>query len=71
MNTLSGTIYEDFIEPITGKKSERTASNVLKILSVIIGVICTALVTVVEKLGSIIDVRNILILNVSPSRIML
>lgn len=33
--------------------TEKTASNILKIVVVIIGVICTALVFVVEKLGGV------------------
>ncbi|EDS33847.1 sodium/solute symporter [Culex quinquefasciatus] len=52
MNTLSGTIYDDFVKPHFSF-SERTASNVIKTMVVTIGVICLLLVFVVEKLGSV------------------
>ncbi|XP_055596641.1 sodium-coupled monocarboxylate transporter 1-like [Uranotaenia lowii] len=52
MNTLSGTIYDDFIRS-RYKMSESAASNVVKVMVVIVGIICLLLVFVVEKLGSV------------------
>ncbi|XP_055594574.1 sodium-coupled monocarboxylate transporter 1-like [Uranotaenia lowii] len=52
MNTLSGTIYDDFIRS-RYKMSEKTASNVVKVMVVIVGITCLLLVFVVEKLGSV------------------
>ncbi|XP_026482003.1 sodium-coupled monocarboxylate transporter 2-like [Ctenocephalides felis] len=54
LNTLSGTLYEDFIKewlPVT--TSEKTASNIMKLTVVVIGGICLGLVFVVEQLGSV------------------
>ncbi|XP_035773784.1 sodium-coupled monocarboxylate transporter 1-like [Anopheles albimanus] len=52
MNTLSGTLFEDFIRPRFTFK-EDTASMIVKIMVVTIGVLCLGLVFVVEQLGSI------------------
>lgn len=52
MNTLSGTIYDDFVKPHF-KFKESTASNVIKAMVVFIGALCLVLVFVVEKLGSV------------------
>ncbi|XP_065079989.1 sodium-coupled monocarboxylate transporter 1-like [Ochlerotatus camptorhynchus] len=53
LNTLAGTIYEDFIRHRYPNSSEKTASNVMKILVVILGVIVIALVFVAEKMGQV------------------
>lgn len=59
LNTVSGTIYEDFIVKMMGVKlSELTASIIMKCIVVVAGVICVALVVVVEKLSGIMQVRN-------------
>ncbi|XP_053664928.1 sodium-coupled monocarboxylate transporter 1-like [Anopheles marshallii] len=52
MNTLSGTLFEDFIRPRFALK-DKTASTVVKAMVMTIGVICLLLVFVVEQLGSI------------------
>lgn len=52
MNTLSGTIYDDFVKP-QFKFKESTASSVIKGMVVFIGILCLMLVFVVEKLGSV------------------
>uniref|UniRef100_A0A182JH69 Sodium/solute symporter n=1 Tax=Anopheles atroparvus TaxID=41427 RepID=A0A182JH69_ANOAO len=52
MNTLSGTLFEDFVQPRFSFKDE-TASTIVKCMVVTIGVICLLLVFVVEQLGSI------------------
>lgn len=54
LNCLAGTVYEDFVLQFMPKSTtEKTASNVLKLIVIISGVIFTALVYVVEKLGGI------------------
>ncbi|XP_044736108.1 sodium-coupled monocarboxylate transporter 2-like isoform X2 [Chrysoperla carnea] len=56
LNTLSGTIYDDAIKPFLSKekKTERNASYIMKICTLIIGFISVSLVLVVEKLGGIL-----------------
>ncbi|GJQ68442.1 hypothetical protein Trydic_g17027 [Trypoxylus dichotomus] len=55
MNCLSATLYEDFISPFVPKNtSEKRVSQYLKLIVVIIGITSTALVYVVEKLGSLV-----------------
>lgn len=57
INTVSGTIYEDFIVKMMGiKVTELTASVIMKCIAVISGVICVILVFVVEKLNGILQV---------------
>lgn len=53
LNTLSGTIYEDFFKPFLPNASEKRASDIMKILVVILGLIIVALVFVVEHMGQI------------------
>lgn len=58
LNCLSGTIYEDFISPFMPKDTtKKTASNILKILVVIIGLICTVMVFVIERLGNVFPIQ--------------
>lgn len=53
LNTLSGTIYEDFIKPWMPKNTtEKRASNIMKCIVVILGTFCTGMVFVVENLDS-------------------
>nr|XP_022915692.1 sodium-coupled monocarboxylate transporter 2-like [Onthophagus taurus] len=57
LNCLSATIYEDFISLFMPKNiSQETVSKILKFLVVTVGVICTILVFVVERLGNIVPV---------------
>lgn len=52
---MSATIYEDFISRfMPASTSERTASNVLKLIVLVVGIACTVLVYVVEHLGGIL-----------------
>lgn len=61
LNTVSGTIYEDFIVKIIGIEfSDQKASVIMKCIVVIIGIICVALVTVVEKLKGILQVSTVM-----------
>ncbi|XP_055599025.1 sodium-coupled monocarboxylate transporter 1-like [Uranotaenia lowii] len=55
LNTLAGTIYEDFIRPCRPNASERSSSAIMKLIVVILGLIVMVLVFVVEKLGSIVQ----------------
>lgn len=58
LNTVSGTIYEDFIVKMMGiKVSDLTASIIMKCTVVITGIICVSLVVVVEKLNGILQAR--------------
>ncbi|KAF2883309.1 hypothetical protein ILUMI_22869 [Ignelater luminosus] len=57
INTLAGTIYEDFIRSrMPTDTSEKTASNIMKLIAVITGLISVALVFIVEKLGGVLEV---------------
>lgn len=58
LNTVSGTIYEDFIVKMMNVRvSEFKASIIMKCTVVVVGFVCVGLVTVVEKLGGILQVR--------------
>lgn len=53
---MTGVIFEDLIKPWLKKPlTEAQASFLMKIIVVIIGAICVALVFVVEKMGSLIQ----------------
>lgn len=57
LNTLAGTIYEDFVHPhFEWARSDRAASNIMKALVVINGTICVILIFLVEKLGSVLQI---------------
>ncbi len=57
LNSMTGVIYEDIIKPSSKKPlSEGTASFVMKVIVVVIGIICGALVFLVERLGTLIQV---------------
>ncbi|CAG9831519.1 unnamed protein product [Diabrotica balteata] len=55
LNSLAGTIYEDFIKPKLSTKNQENAGYFLKGLVVIIGIIGTALVYIVEHLGGLLS----------------
>lgn len=58
LNTVSGTIYEDFVvKTMNVRVSEFEASVIMKCTVVVVGFVCVGLVTVVEKLGGILQVR--------------
>lgn len=60
LNTVSGTIYEDFIVKMMHIKfSEMTASVIMKCIVVITGIICVSLVIIIEKLSGILQVSCI------------
>ncbi|OXU24946.1 hypothetical protein TSAR_015669 [Trichomalopsis sarcophagae] len=56
LNSMSGVIYEDMIKPCLKKPmSDVAASRVMKLTVVVIGVVCVALVLLVEKLSGLIQ----------------
>ncbi|KAK3921900.1 Sodium-coupled monocarboxylate transporter 1 [Frankliniella fusca] len=57
LNTLSGTLYTDFIEKfIPHKVSDERASVHMKIVSLAIGAFCVGMIFVVEHLGPVLQV---------------
>jgi Na+/proline symporter len=56
LNTIAGSIYEDFIRNQFPKLSEKRASDIMKILVVISGAIIVGLVFIVEKMGQVFRV---------------
>lgn len=60
LNTVAGTLYEDFVVPFYRKspKSDATASLIMKLIVLLVGTVCVLLIFIVEKLGSIMQVRR-------------
>jgi hypothetical protein len=60
LNTLSGTIYEDFLSRWlpTDKQTEVVVNFIMKLTVCVVGVVCVLLVFWIEKLGSVIQVGN-------------
>jgi len=56
LNTIAGTIYEDFIRIHNPNASEKRASDVMKLLVVVLGCIMLSLVFLVEHLGQVFRV---------------
>lgn len=58
LNTVSGTIYEDFVQMfLKGKKLSETKQNVIiKLTTLILGIFCILMVFLVEKMGAIFQV---------------
>ena len=58
LNTVAGTIYEDFIVPWLPESNnkESRAANIMKATVVVIGLLCVALVFLVDQLGDIFQV---------------
>ena len=53
LNTIAGTIYEDFIRNHFPNATEKRASDVMKSLVVVLGLLTLSLVFVVEKMGQV------------------
>lgn len=53
LNTIAGTIYEDFIRNRYPNATEKRASDVMKLLVVILGTTTLSLVFVVERMGQV------------------
>jgi sodium-coupled monocarboxylate transporter 8/12 len=60
LNTVAGTIYEDFIRPKYPENTEKTASNIMKLLVVLLGILILGLVFVVERMGQIFQITIVL-----------
>ncbi|RLU23719.1 hypothetical protein DMN91_003925 [Ooceraea biroi] len=62
LNTVSGTIYEDFISPWIpdNSKKEAMAANIMKGIVVISGAISVGLVFLVERLGPVFQIALIM-----------
>lgn len=58
MNSLAASMYEDFVSPfVPASTGQKTISNILKFMVVMIGLISTLLVYVVEHMGSIVPIN--------------
>lgn len=56
LNTVAGTIYEDFIVRLLGVRvSDLTASVIVKCTVAVTGVVCLVLVIAIEQLKGIIQ----------------
>lgn len=53
LNTIAGTIYEDFVRHHFPDATEKRASDTMKLFVVILGVLMLSLVFVVEKMGQV------------------
>lgn len=53
LNTIAGTIYEDFIRHHFPNATEKRASDAMKVFVVILGALMLSLVFVVEKMGQV------------------
>jgi hypothetical protein len=57
LNSLAGTIFEDFVAPrLSGNVSDARANLIMKVIVVASGVFCVAFISVIEHLGSILEV---------------
>ncbi|XP_046660455.1 sodium-coupled monocarboxylate transporter 2-like isoform X2 [Homalodisca vitripennis] len=54
LNTVAGTVYEDFIQPFC--KTDRHAPLILRLIVLVLGSLCLGLVFVVEHLGGVLQV---------------
>lgn len=55
---MSAIVLEDFVKPVISKKlSNRETEIIMKSVVLIFGVVCVALVFVVEKLGTVLQVK--------------
>ncbi|XP_054288219.1 sodium-coupled monocarboxylate transporter 2-like [Macrosteles quadrilineatus] len=63
LNTVAGTLYEDFVQfVLKGEKlSEASQSLILKVIVLVLGLVCVALVFIVEKLGALFQMALSLI----------
>lgn len=54
---MSAIVLEDFVKPSINKKmSNRTVELIIKAVVLIFGAVCVALVFVVERLGTVLQV---------------
>ncbi|XP_069699566.1 sodium-coupled monocarboxylate transporter 1-like isoform X2 [Periplaneta americana] len=58
LNSVAATLFEDFVRPcLSDKTSDKTSSNIIKLLVVIIGTFCVVLVMIVEKIGGVVQLN--------------
>lgn len=55
LNSVSGTVFEDFLKKPLGEYGRKNEGLILKVLVVIMGVISTLLVYMVENLGGVLS----------------
>ncbi|PSN54833.1 Sodium-coupled monocarboxylate transporter 2 [Blattella germanica] len=56
LNSLGATLFEDFVRPcLNVKVSDKVASNIIKIIVIIIGAVCVVMVFLVDKIGGILQ----------------
>ncbi|KAF2894935.1 hypothetical protein ILUMI_11239, partial [Ignelater luminosus] len=56
LNALSGIVYKDFVAPFMPRDtSDEKASTLMKIITVVLGLISVLLIFVVERLGTILE----------------
>ncbi|XP_049819958.1 sodium-coupled monocarboxylate transporter 2 isoform X2 [Aethina tumida] len=54
LNCMAGTIYEDFLVKLLPEHTEKTTASILKLIVLITGIVCTALVYVIEMFESVL-----------------
>lgn len=56
LNSMSAVVLEDFVKPFANKPlSSRTINWIMRSVVVIVGAICVALVVVVQKMGTVLQ----------------
>lgn len=60
LNTIAGTIYMDFIKNHYPNNSEKRASDIMKILVVVLGCLTLSLVFVIERMGQVFRLNFVL-----------
>lgn len=56
LNSMSAVVLEDFVKPFVDKPlSSRTINWIMRSVVVVIGAICVALVVVVQKMGTVLQ----------------
>lgn len=58
LNTVAGTLYEDFVQYVLKgeKQTDQQQNIVLKLITLVVGIISVLMVFVVERLGTIVQV---------------
>lgn len=56
LNSMSAVVLEDFVKPfVTKPLSNRSINWIMRSVVVVVGVICVALVVVVQKMGTVLQ----------------
>uniref|UniRef100_A0A1B0GPJ7 Sodium/solute symporter n=1 Tax=Phlebotomus papatasi TaxID=29031 RepID=A0A1B0GPJ7_PHLPP len=56
LNTMSGTIYNDFLAKKFKHASDEKANNIMKLIVVILGAISVLLILIVERMGTVLTI---------------